>query len=212
MGEFGQIRESYRRLKNLHFFVKMFAERLCSLQTVLPDGASEIEPKDKETLRYAVRTDGKRGFLFVNNYQDHAQMEDKRDACVVLQLKNETITFQFDLAKEGNVIKPFHFDMEGIDLVKVTAQPITRIEDNGKFTYVFFTPAGMKAVFEFEEGVLINGDKQNLYTCRAENIVMTYPKDMLGKSTAVCEVPELNELFGIYKFNTDEKKIPGKLG
>lgn len=266
LGEFGQVRESYRRLKNLHFFVKMFAERLCSLQTVLPDGASEIKPKDRETLRYAVRTDGKRGFLFVNNYQDHAQMEDKRDACVVLQLKNETITFQFDLAKEENVIMPFHFDMEGIDLVKVTAQPITRIEDNGKFTYVFFTPAGMKAAFEFEEGVLINGDKQNLYTCReenraelitvakgdteikilvldrtladqlylledrflvftenalledetgirmetrlAENIVMTYPKDIFGKSTAECEDPELNELFGIYKFNADEKKIP----
>ena len=71
LGEFGQVRESYQRLKAIHFFVREFGDRLCRLATVLPEGASSIVPKDTKSLRYAVRTDGKRGFLFLNNYQDH---------------------------------------------------------------------------------------------------------------------------------------------
>lgn len=265
LGEFGQIRESYKRLKNLHFFVQTFAESLCGLQTLLPDGASEIEPEDKETLRYAVRTDGKRGFLFVNNYQDHAEMAEKQEAGVTLLLEDETITFEFNLAAEENVIMPFHFDMEGIDLRKAAAQPVTKIENGGTLTYVFFTPAGMRASFEFEDGVLINGNKKKQYLCgeekeaelftvakgdtevkilvldrilanqlyllddryllftenalledengirmetgKTENVVMTYPKGILGKNSVTSKETELNELFGVYEFDVEEKKI-----
>lgn len=169
LGEFGQVRESYRRLKNLHFFVATFKDKLCKLQTVLPEGASDIDPYDADTLRYAVRTDGKSGFLFVNNYQDHAQMKDKVDAKVTLQLEEEDIVFKFDIAVDENVIMPFHFDMEGIDLVQATAQPITKLENAGEITYVFFTPAGMRASFIFEEGVCINGQENNTYFGKADS-------------------------------------------
>lgn len=65
LGEFGQVRESYLRLKSIHYFVNCFGERLCGLKTALPEGASDIDPRDHKTLRFAVRTDGKRGFLFI---------------------------------------------------------------------------------------------------------------------------------------------------
>ncbi len=64
LGEFGQVRESYLRLKSIHYFVNCFGERLCGLKTALPEGASDIDPRDHKTLRFAVRTDGKRGFWF----------------------------------------------------------------------------------------------------------------------------------------------------
>ena len=166
LGEFGQVRESYRRLKSIHYFTEAFAGRLCGLQTVLPHGASDIDPKDVQTLRYAVRTNGKQGFLFVNNYQDHLQMPDRRSERVILGLQGEELLFDFGIAGDENAVLPFHFDMDGIDLVQATAQPVTRIVPDGNITYVFFVPEGMQAKFSFEEGVTIDGDPVCCRECK----------------------------------------------
>lgn len=169
LGEFGQVRESYRRLKNIHYFVTTFADRLCELQTVLPQGASLISPEDLETLRFAVRTDGHRGFLFVNNYQDHRNMPDRVQEEVTLQLEQEELTFSFGIAGDENAILPFHFDMEGIDLVQATAQLVTKVAPDGEVTYVFFAPVGMRAKFVFESGVKINGEMEaSCYDCEED--------------------------------------------
>ena len=90
IGEFGQIRESYRRLKTIHLFCRTFENTLCDMQTMLPEGASLIDPKDTETLRFAVRTGGKSGFLFLNNFQDHLEMKPKKDESVTLHLNGKT--------------------------------------------------------------------------------------------------------------------------
>ncbi len=155
LGEFGQVRESYRRTKSLHYFLDAFADVFCSLKTVLPEGASFLDPRDVDTLRYAVRTDGKRGFLFVNNYQDHVETRDRVHETVTLDLEQETIPFRFGIAAEENAILPFHLDLDGIDLVQATAQPLTRLERNGKVTFVFLVPEGMQGCFAFGEGVRV---------------------------------------------------------
>ena len=165
LGEFGQVRESYLRLKSIHYFVNCFGERLCGLKTALPEGASDIDPRDHKTLRFAVRTDGKRGFLFINNYQDHAAMSDKKDEEVTLQLKDEEITWKISIAAEENAILPFHFDLDGIDLIRATAQPVLKTDVGGKTTYVFFVPDGMRAEFLFEDGVWVNGKQTDSYQC-----------------------------------------------
>lgn len=157
LGEFGQIRPSYRRLKTIHQFCNAFGETFCEMQTVLPDGASEIAPVDLETLRFAVRTDGKSGFLFLNNFQDHIVNQPKQGERVDILLPGERISFdRLDLAAEENCILPFHMDLEGIDLVKATAQPITRVVYQKNVYYVFMCPDGMTPAFTFEEdaGVL----------------------------------------------------------
>ncbi|MDO5516429.1 MAG: beta-galactosidase [Clostridium sp.] len=180
LGEFGQVRESYRRMKNIHYFVKAYSEELCGLGTVLPDGASYIEPTNMEKLRYAVRTDGKRGFVFINNYQDHENMPDRIDEEIVLNLKDEDIRFNnISIAGDENCILPFNLDLDGIKLRKATAQPITVIERDGVKEYIFFTPKGMKSSFEFEDMVTINGEKVTEYECEEnkELNVFTVEKD-----------------------------------
>ena len=88
LGEFGQIRESYQRLKSVHSFCRTFAETFCHMQTVVPEGASQNET-------------------------------------VVLHMTGEDITFSgISLAPEENCILPFHMDLNGIDLVTATAQPL----------------------------------------------------------------------------------------
>lgn len=164
LGEFGQIRESYQRLKALHFFINTFAERLCGLKTVLPQGASDIQPTDMETLRYAVRTDGKSGFLFINNFQDHAKLPARQGENISLIMDAETVTFaNLNIAGDENCILPFHLDMHGIDLVQATAQPVTYLEKEEGITYLFLRPAGMQAEFIFAEGVCIDGQNTSVY-------------------------------------------------
>lgn len=166
LGEFGQVRESYRRLKSIHYFAAKFAHKLCGLQTVLPEGASAVDPEDMETLRYAVRTDGRRGFLFVNNYQDHRQMPDRKGESITLRTERGNIRFTFDIWGDENAILPFGFDMDGIELVQATAQPVTETAPEGQQTYVFLIPDGMRSEFVFEWGVTINGERTNRFQCK----------------------------------------------
>ncbi|MDO5292044.1 MAG: beta-galactosidase [bacterium] len=164
LGEFGQIRESYGRLKTIHYFAETFQEQLCSLVTVLPQGASTIEPNDLTTLRYAVRTDGKRGFLFINNYQDHEEMTKKSREQITLELETEKVVFPpIDIAADENCILPFHMELQGIDLITATAQPVTFVMTKKGVLYVFMRPEGMQAEFQFSKDAKINGTDSNRF-------------------------------------------------
>ena len=153
LGEFGQIRESYSRLKSIHLFTRFFGDRLLPMETVLPEGASEIDPRDTDTLRYAVRTDGRSGFLFLNNFQDHLTLPAREHEEILLTLKDGTVRFDVSLASEENAILPFRMDLDGILLLQAHAQPVLRTEVGGRSTWVFFRPEGMDGQFRFEDGV-----------------------------------------------------------
>lgn len=182
LGEFGQIRESYMRLKTIHFFCRAFGENLCRLETVLPEGASFIDAKDLDTLRFALRTDGEKGFLFINNFQDHETAKPKQNETVTIQTRDGEIVFDhIDLAGEENCILPFNMEMDGILLKKATAQPITRVEKDGVITYVFLKPEGMSAAFYFEDGVQVRGG------------------DSRSGSVLICDKKEAAELFEAVK-------------
>lgn len=163
LGEFGQVRESYHRTRLLHYFVSAFSQELCGMGTVLPAGASQIDPRDVDTLRFALRTDGQRGFLFVNNFQDHVQNKDHREEKITLHTKTDSLTFSFSIAAEENAILPFHMDLGGVELVQANAQPVTRLERDGKKIYVFFVPRGMAGSFTFAPQARIAGWQGNVY-------------------------------------------------
>ncbi len=153
IGEYGQIRESFRRLKSIHCFTRFFGEKLAPMETVLPEGASKIDPNDAETLRFAVRSDGRSGFLFVNNYQDHSRMKAKEHEKVSISLADETMDFDISIAAEENAILPFNLELDGILLKQANAQPVLRTVAGGKPTYVFMVPEGMDGTFRFADGI-----------------------------------------------------------
>ena len=159
LGEFGQVRESYRRLKAIHYFLASFGDRLAPLETALPEGASRIDPRDLYTLRFAVRTDGKRGFLFINNFQDHRTMPEKKQEEIVLHTVGEDFRFDISIASEENAILPFNFDVDGIVLKQANAQPVLRTVIGGRVTYVFMIPDGMDGAFRFEDGAKVSGGR-----------------------------------------------------
>ncbi len=68
------VRDSYFDLVPLHLFIKNFGSLLAAYNVTLPATNPSV-PSDTDTLRYAVRSNGHSGFVFINNYKDHAQMK-----------------------------------------------------------------------------------------------------------------------------------------
>lgn len=162
IGEFGQVRESYRRLKSLHLFTQAFADTLCPMRVAVPEGQERIEPADLDTLRWCVRTDGMHGFVFINNFQDHATTHAKHGESVSLTLSDGSgITIDgIGLAADENCVLPFDLDLDGVTLRHATMQPVTVIRMPGADhrTFVFLRPEGMDdARFAFAAGTHVDG-------------------------------------------------------
>jgi len=154
LGEFGQTRDSYRRLKRLHAFLETCGTELAPMRTVLPEGASAVDPHDVDTVRFAVRTSSGGGFLFLNNYQDHWEMHDQKDLRFLLELEGETRSLParggLNLTKDTSCILPFHFDLSGAHLNYATAQPIRHLTVDGEMYWFWYAPRGMTPEYCFD--------------------------------------------------------------
>ncbi len=153
--EYGQLSESYHRLKALHLFLDAFGEMLAPMTVVLPDHADQITPENTDTLRYAARSKDGAGFLFLNNYQDHVAMHDHEGVRLCLELPEESLTLPQDQGltlREGvSAILPFNLRLEnGVLLKYATAQLLTLVRTSEQTTYVFFAPEGVQAEFALE--------------------------------------------------------------
>ncbi|WP_276357220.1 beta-galactosidase [Cohnella caldifontis] len=155
IGEFGQIRPSNDLVRPLHYFLRQFGERLAPMATVLPEGAAGIRPEDAETLRYAVRTDGKSGFLFINNYQDHVAMRVHEDVRFAIECGDGALRFPqrtgLTIRPGASMMLPLHFDLDGADLLYATAQPVTRASSAEASAYFFRMSEGVDGEFAFGE-------------------------------------------------------------
>ena len=158
IGEFGQIRESYKRLRLVNQFLCDFGDVLAPMDVALPEGAAEVIPSDTETLRFAARVKDGSGFLFLNNYQDHVEMVDRDDVRIGLRLENETIELPrdrgFTLKKGVSAMFPFNLTLNGALLKYSTTQPFARIETEDGDHYFFFAPNGIFAEYAFDKQTL----------------------------------------------------------
>ena len=153
IGEYGQVRPAFHRLKLLHFFINNFAEQLAPMATVLPATNAAIKPDNLTELRYAARAINGSGFLFLNNFQDNIETKDKKGLSITVKTAKGDIRIPaagtFDLAKEENAILPFNFDMDGANLQYATAQLMLKSDDKQQPYYVFFVPQGVNPEFRF---------------------------------------------------------------
>ena len=151
IGEFGQIRESYKRTKLQHYLFTEFQNQFALTKTILPGDTSGQDLYDVSELRYAIRSHEGSGFLFLNNFQDHVENHNLQDMNVSIELPGETITIpaqgELTLGSESFAILPYNFDLAGIMLKYATAQLITKLEAEDEVYYFFFVPEGMKGSY-----------------------------------------------------------------
>jgi hypothetical protein len=154
--EFGQINDSYHDFRILHLFVHDFAGKLTPTLTVLP-AKPPAGPDDTTTLRYCARVKDDAGFLFVNNYQIRAKMQDFNNIKIELALNKENLTFPMEpfTVKSGvSFIWPFNLELDGALLKYATAQPICRIEDYNNICYFFFATPGIEPEYLFDRSTI----------------------------------------------------------
>jgi hypothetical protein len=192
LGELGQARDHFHRLRLLHSLFTTWQDWVAPLPTVLPPAAEEIDPKDNTAVRWSLRTDGRRGLLFVTNFQDHWQREDLRDLAWELETPAGPVRFPAEgtvgLAADESCVLPFHFPLGSVDLVSATAQPVTVVQAGAQRVWVFAAPAGMAPVFHFDRitgGKTVRAAPGQAFTVRGtdgseETILVLAKEEALG--------------------------------
>ena len=165
----------------MHYLFNSFQEEFCPTQTILPEGAEDILPTDVEQLRYAVRIDKNKGFIFINNYQDHLVSPDKNDFKLTLSLADEILTIQekntMNLASEESCILPFNLTLSELTLKYATTQLITKFAKDDIENYFFFMPQGMKPEYCFADSNISNIEISQGTIIRENNKLFIEPID-----------------------------------
>lgn len=77
LGEFGQPYPQYYMLRPLHLFMQDFGETLAPMEASFP-APQDLKRGQDDALRWAVRSQGDSGFIFINNYERFQQLTAKR--------------------------------------------------------------------------------------------------------------------------------------
>lgn len=160
IGQYGQVRYHYKHLRMLHMFLEAYSDRLAPMKTVLPETNVEITPANTDVLRYAVRSYGDSGFLFVINFQDHVEVKEIKDVTIQVETGSETISFPsngtFDIPKATSAILPFNLTLDRATVKSATVQPLTVLHSDNQNYYLFSSVNGMEPELNFSTEVRIS--------------------------------------------------------
>lgn len=158
IGEFGQERESLRRLKLVNYFLNDFGSLLAPMAVRAPSRVPST-PTDLSVPRVAARTAGESGFVFINNYVRGAVMPSRTGFQVQLKLPSRTIRIPaapIDLPSGAYGIWPVNLALPGATLRYSTAQLFKRAETtSGETYYFFFAIPGVRAEFCLDENARV---------------------------------------------------------
>ena len=143
LSEYGEVREQYGLLNMLHMFVNDFGEEFAPMIAV--DSGNTVAADDTNSLRYGMRTDGKRGFVFVNHYQRLTELADIENT--VISAGNVEFP-PIDVKGEVSFFMPFNMKMGDSVLEYATAQPLCKCGE----TYFFAEIPNIKAEYKFSKG------------------------------------------------------------
>jgi hypothetical protein len=152
IGEWGQLHGSYRTLKALHLFLNDFGEELAPMTAFFPR-AMPRGVDDVSTPRLALRSDGARGFVFINNYERNCMLPDHPDFRLSLDLPAGGLRLPREpMTLPGGIytIWPVNLDVGGVTLQYATAEPICKLGDPRLL--VFFAWPGVDPEFAFRIG------------------------------------------------------------
>ncbi|MET8974364.1 beta-galactosidase [Streptomyces sp. NPDC004539] len=154
LGEYGQYRDSYDELRLQHLLLAEFGERIAPMESVLPLELPTGQ-HDGETLRWAVRTDGESGFLFVNNHQPHGELAEHPGTTFVvggLSFPSEPFT----VPQGAYFCWPFRMEFGGLRVEWATAQPVCTVQDGDRTVLVLAATEGVPVEVALGAGVEVN--------------------------------------------------------
>ena len=165
-------------------FLKDFGETLAPMDAVIPD-VSPRDPEDTETLRTAVRTDGRTGFLFINNYQRRRAM--RRHENVLLRAGD--VEFPVITIEPGEYFfLPFHMKLGNTELLSAVATPLCRLRDG----FVFYADRDPQYRWNGPAAKVLTLSRED-----AKNAVRVKTDD---EYLLICEQPVIETAGGVFCF------------
>jgi beta-galactosidase len=140
ISEYGLERPSLRLLKNWNYFLNDFGSLLAPMPAYKPEIVPQ-GPEDLGPVRWSVRTDGKAGFLFANNYVRGTAMPPRPQVQFDVSLPGgqelKLPSMPVDLPTGAYFAWPFGLDLGGVPLRYGTAQLMARVPGANGESFVF---------------------------------------------------------------------------
>ncbi len=153
LGEFGQEREVFRKLKVFQYFLGDFGTDLAPMPAHAPD-LLPSGPSDMTIPRLAVRNAGDFGFVFMNNYVRGTAMPERREFQLSIRLPGSILrvpSSPVDIPSGAYFIWPFNLGMGEFKLRYSTAQLFTKLKRGNDTTWFFVAIPGIRPEFSFAE-------------------------------------------------------------
>ena len=149
IGESGYLRESYYRLQTLFLFLQSFGGMLAPMTTVYPN-RRPTDLADTETLRCCMRSNGREGFLFVNNHHHGIRLPEHRDVKIPVTFVDKDVLVEIPVVpSDTSFVFPVRMRMSGrVCLEYALAQPISVKGTEYEFELV----EGIEPLFCFADG------------------------------------------------------------
>ena len=171
LGEFGQVRESYRDLKTVHLFLQDFGSNLAPMTAYFP-AKTPTGKLDRKTPRVALRANGAGGFLFLNSYQKDHPLPAADEFQVEVKLPSGAVTVPrrpITLPGGAYTFWPVRMPVGGAVLEYATAQPVCRLQDPD--TLVFFAWPGITPEFVFRDDAGLSIEAPDAEVVRERGVV-----------------------------------------
>jgi beta-galactosidase len=153
LGEFGQERESFRKLKVFNYFLNDFGDLLAPLEARAPTERPS-GPADFSVPRFSARTNGGTGFVFWNNHVRNNTMPQWAGVQLTVKLPHEELKIPrraINVPSGAYFVWPFNLDMGGVMLKYSTAQLFTKLTSGKTITYFFVAIPGIAPQFALQE-------------------------------------------------------------
>lgn len=156
VSEYGLLRESYHRLKLVHYFLNCFGESFALTQSFFAK-----KNNDETDFKTSVRISPKgNGFVFINNYQRFEPYKDIENLSMKIVSHSGEINLpKIDVKSGVSFFYPFNFEIGGINFDCITAQPICKTAENGREKYYFFVPDSVKCTFKTDGNIETAAEK-----------------------------------------------------
>lgn len=158
VSEYGLLRESYHRLKLVHYFLNCFGESFALTQSFFAK-----KNNDETDFKTSVRISPKgNGFVFINNYQRFEPYKDIENLSMKIVSHSGEINLpKIDVKSGVSFFYPFNFEIGGINFDYITAQPICKTAENGREKYYFFVPDSVKCTFKADGNIETAAEKND---------------------------------------------------
>lgn len=169
LGSWGQTHSAYRKLKLQHLFLQCFQKMFAPMETRFQEHPI-LDRRDKKSLRYCVRTDGAKGFVFVNLYQRLDQLEEKKSVRFEVPVREGTMVFPekgMRIPSGTYCFLPYRIPMGEETLLYATAQLLWKEDD----TWFFFAAPGIETEYCMENPK----GKKSFYKVQAGKHILHLP-------------------------------------